>query len=381
MTKTSKLRVDVVSSRQQWRDFYALRRTVYKDDHVVVFPLKKMERMQLDERRNPFFEHARREAFLCYRDDRPVGRIVGIKDDLHNQHCGDQVGFFGFFEVLDDQVVADLLIKTVSSWLREQGCNRIRGPVNPSMKSEFGVVVAGNEFSPTIMLAHTPMRYDRHLIDAGLSVVKKFYAFHFSWLRRLHEVESKWKKLNEAGDRILKRFPNLHLTPVNKNNFREVLRDINALGNVVRSEGWGFVPLTEAELEFMINNLRPVIRYEMIQVAYWDDRLIGYIVNIPDVNWALKRTFGRWDWLRMLQLPWLIRKATRTRVIALGVDDEFRTKGVAMLLIKQLIDQYDQYDEWEFSWVDEDNLKLIRAIARVLTLKRYKTFQLYEAEI
>ncbi len=55
----------------------------------------------------------------------------------------------------------------------------MRGPVNPSMKSDFGVVVAGNELSPMIMMGHTPKRYQQHLLDAGFKTAKRFFAFRF----------------------------------------------------------------------------------------------------------------------------------------------------------------------------------------------------------
>jgi GNAT superfamily N-acetyltransferase len=138
------------------------------------------------------------------------------------------------------------------------------------------------------------------------------------------------------------------------------------------------VPLTDAELAFMIKNLRRVIRYDMIHVAYWKDKLVGYIVNIPDANWALKRTRGKWDWLRMLQMPFLLKRCPRTRVIALGVDKDYRTKGIAMLLIARLVEKYLEFDEWEFSWVDSENQKSIRAIARALPLEKTRTYQLFE---
>ncbi len=226
------------------------------------------------------------------------------------------------------------------------------------------------------MMGHTPQRYDRHLLDEGFDVAKNFYAFYFT--QKGKAETDKWKHLADFEKKILARFPQLRFCAVDAGNYVETFREINSLGNKVRSEGWGFVPLTDAELELMTKNLRQVIQFDMIHVAYWEDRLVGYIVNIPDVNWALQHTWGRWDWLRMLQLRFLIHRAKRTRVIALGVDPEFRSKGVAMLLIKRLTDAHYQCQELEFSWVLEDNLKSIRAIKRVVTLDRYKTYRLYE---
>ena len=89
-----------------------------------------MERLQLDVDRHPFYQHASRQLFVCYRDGAPVGRIVAIKDDLHNQHTNDRVGFFGFFETIDDQQVVDRLIDSAANWLRKLGCQSMRGPVN-----------------------------------------------------------------------------------------------------------------------------------------------------------------------------------------------------------------------------------------------------------
>ena len=82
-----------------------------------------MERLLLNPAKHPFYEHASREMFVAYRDSELVGRVVAIKDTMHNEHYNDQVGFFGFFETVDDQAVADALLNAAEGWLKEQGCN------------------------------------------------------------------------------------------------------------------------------------------------------------------------------------------------------------------------------------------------------------------
>jgi GNAT superfamily N-acetyltransferase len=380
MAAGDSLLIEVVATRQQFQDFFSLKRKIYRGDPSGVIPLRSMEHLQLDEDRYPFYQHATRRAFICYRNGEAVGRIVAIKDDLHNEFNHDRVGFFGFFETIDDQDVVNQLLETAADWLREKGCDLMRGPVNPSMKSDFGVVVAGNELSPMIMMGHTPKRYQHHLLDAGLKTAKRFFAFRFR-SKDSAGAKKQWDRLADAKVKILKRYPQIELREVTKSNFDQTMREVNELGNIVRSEGWGFVPLTDAELDFMINNLRRVIRYDMIHVAYWDNKLVGYIISIPDVNWALQRTVGPWDWMRMIQLPRLIRRTPRTRVIALGVDDDYRNKGIAMLLILGLVNTYDAFEEWEFSWVLEDNIRSIRAIGRTLPLVKTKTYELFEKPI
>ena len=351
---------------------------LYQGNPAVVFPLNSMARQQLDADKHPFYLHAQREMFVAYVDDKPVGRIAAIVDQMQQQHNQNQIGCFGFFEAVDDLAVTKSLLVAAEAWLAERGCDQIQGPMDPSMKGEFGVLVDGHETSPMIMTAYNFARYREQLIDCGFEAVREFHCYNFY---SNNPPEEQWAKLFKTRDKIFARFPQLSFRSVHAATFEKTMRDINELGNRVRAEGWGFVPLTDAELDFMISNLRRVIRYDMIHVAYWEDRLVGYIVNIPDVNWALQRTKGKWDILRMLQLPRLIKKCPRTRVIALGVDQDFRTKGIAMLLIARLVDKFKAFDEWEFSWVDSENHKSIRAIARALPLLKTRTYQLFQKAI
>ena len=381
MNSSAPLRVERVSSDRHLADFLRLPERIYADDPAYVRPLSSMAKMQIDPETHPFYEHATRELWLCYSGQEVVGRIAAIKDDLHNEYNADSVGFFGLFETIDDSGVAETLISTASRWLRDQGCSSIRGPVNPSMKGEFGVLIEGSEYPPYVMMGHSPGYYDRLLTENGFTVAKQFYAFRIQPNNDQAEHRIRYERLQEAESKIKRRYPQLHFKSVDRHSFDKTLREINELGNVVRRHGWGFVPLTDPELDFMIKSLRRVIRFDMIHVAYWDDQLVGFIVNIPDMNWVIGKTKGRPDWLRMIQIPFWTKRCPRTRVIALGVHEEFRKKGIAIMLIKRLTDVSHEYNEWELSWVAEDNLKSIGAIGSVMDLDRYKTYRLYEKVI
>ena len=274
----SPLSICKVSSRRHWRDFYDVRRQVYRDDPAAVMPLRSMEREKLDPDKHPFYQHARRELFLCYRGKQPVGRIAAIIDDLYNEHYQDRLGFFGFFECGDDEEVAARLLATAENWVRERGCDKIRGPVDPSMKGEFGVLVEGNDTMPFLMMGHTPVYYDSLILRNGFQVAKEFYAFRFYYQ---FEIQSQFDDVNDRVQKILQRYPQLKFREVNRENFNDTIREINRLGNIVRADNYGFVPTTEAELQYMIKQLSRIIRYDTIQAAYWEDRLVGFIVLVP----------------------------------------------------------------------------------------------------
>ena len=369
------IRIERVATPKQWQAFHRLKIELYQDDPAAAIPLKSMERDKLDVN-SAFFAHAEREAWIGFIDGKCVGRIVAIVDRLHNEHHRDSLGFFGFFESVDDVELAKQLLDVAADWLRKKGCTAIRGPMSPSMKGEMGVLIEGFEHPPTILMAHSRPWYDALLRACELGVVKEFYAFHFLSDDPRHAP--KFEKMEEFEARVMKRYPDLRFEQLSRDKFAETIHEVNTLGNEVRKVGWGNVPSTTAEIETMIKNLGPIIRLEAFQVAYYRDELVGYIIGIPDINWALRRTFGKWDWLRKIQLLFWLKRIPRSRIIALGADVDFRRKGIAMLLIKRIVDRRTIFQEWEMSWVLEDNVRSLRAIERSINLDRYKTWRIYE---
>jgi hypothetical protein len=89
----------------------------------------------LSRTKNPFFEHAEAEYFIAERGSEVVGRIAAISNRLHNETHGDRVGFFGFFESVDQQEVADALLAAASDWCRGPGAGRHRSRSTMSVGS------------------------------------------------------------------------------------------------------------------------------------------------------------------------------------------------------------------------------------------------------
>lgn len=375
------LRIEAVENRRQHGEFHRVKRDLYRHDRAAVIPLKRMEWLQLDTARHPFYQHARRKIWVVHQGRRPVGRIAAIVDDLHNSHCRDRTGFFGFFESVDDPAVAELLLDTAVDWLRKEGCDAVRGPVNPSMKSDFGVLLEGHSHSPYIMMGHTHRYYDGLLTGYGLRPVKRFHSFLYIPAEDNHEALVRFGKLGEVCERLQKRFPELSVRTGTRRTLEPMLREINRIGNVIRSRGWGFVPMTEAELDFSVAQIRRVIDPQTVVGCYLGERMVGYNVSIPNVNWAIRKCWGSSDWIRLPQLFFWLRRIPEVRCIAVGVDPETRNRGISALVTKSMTDLWNRYERWEFGWIAEDNLASMDALDRALPLRKYKTYQVYEAPI
>lgn len=373
--------VGAVRSPRDWRDFHNLRRTLYQNDHAAILPLVREERLLLDVSRHPFWQHAEREVFLARRGDRVVGRIAAIVDRLHQEFHSVRTGFFGFFECQNDSEVATALIRTAADWLLDRNCDSMRGPVSPSMKGEFGVVVEGNEAAPSVMMPHTPAWYDSLLHSCGLATAHDFVGFTLTRKEVLARSDH-WQKLEETCRRVLARHPELEVQTGTRANVADMLREVNRLSNRVRASNYGFVPITDAETEFLIARLHRVIIPELVIIVRRSGEVVGATISIPDVNWALARTRGRSDLVRLAQMPFLLRRIPRVRLVAQGADPKYRVAGVVSLLFFKTIETaLPRFTEAEFSWMSTENLAPIKVLQHILPMETSIRFRLYEAAL
>jgi hypothetical protein len=336
------------------------------------------QRLLLDRRRFPFWQHADYEAFVCWRGKRPVGRIVAIVDRMHQEHYADRTGFFGFFECHNDAAAAGALIDAAAAELTRRGCDRMRGPVNPSLKGEFGVVVAGNQRPPAIMMAHTPAWYDDLLTGCGLKKAHDFFAFTVDEAGA-KAGEDRWQALADLCARIRARHPELVLATATAANVDATLAEINVLANRIREPVWGFVPITGAEIDFLVKRVRPLVAPDLVITVSRGDEMVGYLIALPDVNWALARARGPFDALRLVQLAFLIKRIPRARIFALGADPRYAKAGIVPLLFEAMTANVRRrLEQVELSWISEANLPSLRAVRHVLPLEPAKTYRLYE---
>ncbi len=370
-----------VASPADWAAFHALRPALYRDDPAFVRPLAAEARLAIDTERHPFWQHAEREAFLARRDGRVVGRVAAIVDRLHNEHYGDKVGFFGFFECTDDPEAARALMTAAAAWLGEKGCDRIRGPVSPSLKGEFGVLVRGNDDPPAIMMAHTPARYGPLLESLGLAKVHDFHAFVLDKAGVMERSDS-WSKLRVLTGRILARNPDLRILRATKQDLAATLRDVNEFGNRIRETVWGFTPITPAELDFLTHRIMRVMVPELVLTMRRRDELVGYVMAVPDVNQALARARGGPDILRLAQMPFLMPRIRRARMFGIGADPRLRSLGILPALFQAMIEgAMDRFDAFEFGWISEANFQSLRAVQHILPMEPRKTYRLFEAPL
>lgn len=366
------VRVAPVRTRADRRAFIDLPYRLHRADPLWVPPLRRDVDELLDPRRHPFYRHAEAELFVA-RDaaGRVVGRVAAIKNDLHVETHREPVGFFGFFECERDVAIAAPLFDAAAAWLAARGLEVMRGPASPSLNEECGLLVDGYDTPPTVMMPHNPPWY-RELVEAcGFVKAKDLLAY-------LIPHTTPPERIVRAAEALSRRY-GLVVRSLDKRHFWDEVAKVRHLYNASWETNWGFVPMTEQEIDHLARQLKPVVEPSLVAFAEVKGELAGFALALPDLNVALKAMNGDllpFGWAKGLLASRRIRLA---RVLTLGVRPEFRRTGAAELLYVHLLRAAEKkgMKGGEGSWVLEDNWAM-RAALEKMGGTAYKTYRLYD---
>ena len=382
----SKLTVQPVRTPQERLAFIHFQWEVYKDDPYWVPPLVSERVEFLDKERHPFHRHSEVELFMARRDGTPVGTIAAILNNRHNEFQGEQVGFFGLFEVLSDREAAEALLETACDWAKERGMTAIRGPVNFSTNEELGLLVDGWDGPPVIMMTYNPRYYADFIESAGFHKAMDLVAYIMDlthWGPHGENMPPKLlrvaKKVEQRGDFTVRKMDMRH--------FDEEVARFKRIYNSAWEKNWGFVPLTDAEIDHIAAGLKQIVDPDVIWFAEKDGEPIGAMLPLPDLNQALIHAYPRPgvpEWWTMIKLLWhwkVRRRVDTIRGFAGGVLEPYRGRGVdAVLFIKMAEAALNRYRRAEISWILENNI-MMRRTAEMLGATVYRTYRIYEKEL
>ncbi len=379
MSPLPDIQVEPARSRADLSAFVEFPWSVYRGDPHWVPPLRADVKKMLDPAHHPFHQHAQVQCFLARRGARSggrpagqvVGRIAAIVNRAHNEFHGEKTGFFGFFETLPDPTVPPFLFQAAAGWLKEQGMERMRGPASFSSNEEWSLLVDGFDRSPMVMMTYNPPAYASYLEDFGFRKAKDLVAYYL-------DNQTIPERLLRAADR-LERESGVVIRTLNMKRFAEEVGRVREVYNSAWERNWGFVPMTEAEIEHMAKELKPAVDPDIFLFAEKDGRPVGFAMALPDLNRALQKANGRLFPFGLIKILIEAKKIHELRVLALGLVPEYRRKGIDALMYLRLFQNGVRrgYTAGEFSWILEDNQAMRRPMEN-LGARVYKTYRVYD---
>ncbi len=350
---------------------------IYKGDPNWVPPLLMDKKKILNKNKNPFFKTAEMEMFMAYKDGEPVGRIAAIKNDTHNNVHDENIGFFGFFESINDQDVANALLDAARDWLKSKGVDAMRGPANPSSNDEFGMLLEGFDDPPRIMMTYNPKYYLDLMDNYGLKKIKDLYAYRIDNKKLLQS-----EKLIRVAE-IVKKRSNVEIKQIDLKKFKSELERVKYVYNQAWAPNWGFIPMTEAEIDNLAKELKPIVEPSLVLFAEVEGKTIAFALVMPDYNELIIKMNGRLLPFNFIKLFTKRRTIKWARVLTLGIIPEYQKRGVDALLYYEITQRAEKLGimKGEASWVLEDNEMMKRGAEQVMNGEIYKKYRIYEIEI
>ncbi len=368
--------VDEVKDKKGLKEFIKLPFMIYREDPNWVPPLNSDMVKMFSPKDNPFYDHAEVKLYIARENGTPVGRIAAIVDQMHISTHNEQAGFFGFYESVNDRMVAKMLYDTAAAWLKSKGMTIIRGPMNPSINDEVGFLVEGFDSPPVIMMTYTPKYYLDLAEHCGFTKAMNLYAYYQATAAGMPE------KVARVVSVMKRRHPNVVLRNLDMKKMREEIEKIKKIYNVAWAKNWGAVPMTDREFDALVVRLKPLVVAEIIAFVEIDGRAVGVAVGIPDYNQVLRHLGGKLFPFGIIKFLRYKRKIDQCRLLILGVLPEYHQLGLDALLYWQIFEGAKKmgYRGGEFSWTLENNYK-VRRPAELWAGAPYKAYRIYEKKL
>ena len=371
--------IATVFGRRDLGTFIRLPRLLYAGMPGFVAPLDLERRGLLDPPKSGFFAHGRAQYFLALRSGQPVGRISAQIDETGLQTWGEPIGCFGCLDAIDDRAVIAALLNAARGWLIAQGMQIMRGPLTLSINGESGLLATGQALGSVIMNPWHPAYLVQHLEALGVPVVKTLVSY------TLPRTGAGWRSRQKRGEALRRRLPKLRVRGLDLKRLPEEGRLLRNLFNDAWADNWSFVPLSQAEVDLMIRELKPVLIHDDFVVIELDGEAVAFALMLPNLYDVLEGVGGAPSPIGWAKLAWRMyrRRYRSARVLLFGVRSRFRDSTLGGLVAGILMDEglerivHHQYETMDLGWVLEDNTRMRRLIES-LGVQPSRTFRVYE---
>jgi GNAT superfamily N-acetyltransferase len=368
--------IDVVDLRlrRDRRRFLDVAAPIYRGDPHYLEPLRYDRMKFLDPAQSAMLRDLEIHALIARRGRHDVGRITAHLDHAYDRHHHVRAGWFGFFECIDDDGVAHLLLDAATRWLTARGAESVVGPMNFTTNQECGLLVENFGRRPTIGNTYNPPYYERLLTSFGFRAVKDLYAWWIDVTAPLDDP--KVARVARLAARVAER-EGIVIRHAARKRFEEewpILFDIYWKS---WRDNWGYVPIRREEFGDAARSVLPILREELVLIVEVRGKPAAFAFTVPDVNEIAPRN-GRLFPFGWAQVLFGLRRIRHGRLMLLGVLPEYRKRGLeSLLFIETAMRCRDAgLTSGEISWTLDDNVLINRAIES-MGGKRDRTYRLY----
>lgn len=371
--------INVTDSKKGMKQFLKLPWTLYKNDPLwapdLIMDLKK----RLNKKKHPFFEFGDADFFLAKSEGEIVGRIAAIENRRHVEYRKEKIGFWGFFECINNQTAADALFKAAKEWNLSKGYKAMRGPMSCDTQDEVGMVLDGFDHQRYFIMPHNPPYYIELCEKAGLEKAKDLICFHLNLENAIPE------KIGRIADISQKRMEKRGFVFRNLDK-KALVSDFKKIMQIYHEgwkDNWGFVPASDRQFNEMAANMKLVAESNLVILIEGPEdpetkerEPVAMAVALYDwmecTRQARKFPFWMQGTMQLLNLATKLflkrkKKFKRSRMFLAGVNPKYRGQGLdALLYVLPFQAAKDlKIKDAELSWELEDNYAILSPIEKV----------------
>jgi len=375
------LRVDKIdtNNKASVKRFVRIPYRLYENHPQWVPPILMEAETQLNKSKHPFYEHSDADFFIATKDGRDVGRIAALENKLFNQYHKTKQAQFYLFECEDDQEVANALFERVIDWAKGRGLDRLVGPKGFGALDGYGIQVEGYEHRQIMsMMNYNYPYYVRLVENLGFTKEVDFVSCYmnrdtFHLPERVYRIVERVKSRNNLD---VHRFET-------KKDLRAWAKKIGKLYNDSFINNWEYYPLTEREIQYLLENILTIADPRLIKIITHNDDAIGFLFGFPDLSAAFQRAKGHL--LPFGAIDILLLEPKRTKWVSLngvGVLPEYQGVGGNALLyieMEKTLNDYN-FEHADLTQVAETAVQMRHDLENVGG-KAYKNHRVYQKQI
>ncbi len=354
------MKIIEVKDHKTKRDFLELVVDIYKHDPNYVRPLDLEIESIFDPSKNNFHSHGSVTRWVLYNDsDTAIGRVAAFINEKKAYTFEQPTGGMGFFECIEDDSAARLLMDTARNWLQSKGMEAMDGPINFGENDNFWGLLIWGFTHPAIGMNYNPPYYQKFFESYGFKTYFEQVSNHLDLTKKLPE------RFAKIADWVTKK-EGYHFEHFKINQLEKYSNDFQEIYNDAWRFHENFTEMNAITVQESLEKIKPFMDERLILFAYVNNEPAAFIVIVPDLNQIVKHLNGKLNFMSKLKFiyhKW-VGTMNRLRVIIMGVKPKYQKLGLESALIMKAHDvvmPMNKYKEVELSWVGDFNPKM-RAI-------------------
>ncbi|MGD2294454.1 MAG: hypothetical protein PVF22_01285 [Candidatus Aminicenantes bacterium] len=367
-----------IKKRKDLKTFIYLPEKIHAGHTNWVPPIYMDEWTYFNPKKNKAFSYCDTILLLAYKDDKAVGRIMGIINERYNEYKGEKTVRFGYLEAWEDVDVVRTLLQKIEGWGREKGMTRIVGPYGFTDQDPEGFLIEGFENRATIATYYNFEWLPNMVEKQGYTKDIDYFVYQ---LRVPQEIPEFYKKIYE---RVSKKGNYTVIEFKMKKELKPWIKPILYLMNetYTASDIYGYTPLDEKEMENLAKRYMPILDPRFIKAVAVEGEVVAFVVAIPDMTEGIQKAKGRLFPFGFIKILRAAKKTKQLDLLLGAIKEKYRGRGLDVLMGVKMFESASEagLEVMDTHHEMESNVK-VRAEMTRMGGRRYKRFRIYQKNL